>query len=86
MNKELMEMLNNMIVEESWEKCSNIIKSLYTTLYLSNVGYCDGDMTCNQLAELLEELYNIGDLIDAEVTWDEFKDFMTKDIDNYFSY
>jgi hypothetical protein len=84
MNKELIEMLNNMIVEESWEKCDNIFKSLYTTLYFNNIRYGE-DMTENQLIELLEELYDKGCLIDIDVTLKEFKEFVTKDIDNYFS-
>lgn len=86
MNKELIEMLNNMIVEESWEKCSNIIKSLYTTLYINNVRYCDDDnMTEEQLEELLEELHDNGCLIDIEIDFREFKIFMTKDIIEYFN-
>ena len=86
MNKELIEMLNNMIIEESWEKCNNIIKSLYTTLYINNIRYCDDEnMTEDELEERLKGLYNEGSLIDIDVSWDEFKDFMTEDIENYFN-
>jgi hypothetical protein len=86
MNKELMEMLNNMIVEESWEKCNNIVKSLYTTLYINNIRYCNNEnITEDLLEEFLKGLYNKGYLIDVDVTWNEFKCFMTKDIENYMN-
>ena len=86
MNNELMEMLNNMIVEENWERCDNIIKSLYTTLYINNIKYSDDEnMTEDMLEEFLKDLYNKGCLIDVDVEWEEFKDFMTKDIENYFN-
>lgn len=86
MNKELIEMLNNMIVEENWEKCCNIVKSLYTTLYINNVRYCnDENITEDLLEEFLKGLYNRGWLIDLDIAWDEFKTFMTNDIDNYMN-
>jgi hypothetical protein len=85
MNKELKKMLNSIIVEENWEKCCNIIKSLYTTLYINNIRYSYGDMTEKQLINYLEELHDKGCLIDADVTWQEFKDFMTRDIEEYFN-
>ena len=79
MNNELIEMLYDAIIEDQWDKVKNVVRSIYTTLYINNTRYYDGKMLEEDTMErLLTGLYDKGCLADIDITLNEFKKFMTE--------
>lgn len=73
MNKILQE-INNTILYNSWDNCDVLVRAMFTTL-----AYME-EMILSQAEELLQQLYELGDIEDSDVSYKQFKEFMLDDI------
>lgn len=59
-----------------------MLRSLYNTLFLNAKRFISDDeiISDDELLDILKNLYEVGAIIDADIEFKEFCDFMKKDI------
>lgn len=75
MKEELLKELKRTIIENYWEDKNLIIKSLFTTLV-----YIE-DMHVDDAVIVLKDLYDVGEIKELDISFNEFKYFMLQDIE-----